>query len=159
QQLEVEDINIRRTAITALGRIGDPASVPSLIGLLDDPELCVEAAGALAHIGDRRAYEPLLPLLAHERAAVRQAAIAALNSLGHPDMPKDLRHLLIGPHPHIREGAVRIAGFFGFTGCEALLIERGHDVDENVRRAVIESLLNFEDEPFVPLLRSPIRDA
>jgi HEAT repeat protein len=157
-QLEADDMNTRRAAVTALGRIGDPASVPPLIGLLRDPELCVEAAGALARIGDRRAYEPLLPLLAHERAAVRLAAIAALNSLGDPRMPKEIRRLLDDADPHIRESAARIAGYFGYPECAALLFDRAGDVDENVRRAAIESLSNFEDESVVSLLLTAMCD-
>jgi HEAT repeat protein len=158
RQLESDDLEIRRSAIAALSRIGHPDSVSPLITLLQDPELSVDAAGALARIGDRRAYEPLLCLLAHDRAAVRQAAIAALNSLGDPRMPQDIRHLITDANPHIRESAVRIAGYFGYSDCVALLTDRANDENENVRRAAIESLANFEDESVVPLLRVAIRD-
>ena len=158
RQLEAEELETRRAAIAALGRIGDPASVPPLIALLQDPELSAEAAGALARIGDPRAYDPLLALLAHDRAAIRQAAVAALNSLGHPRMAKDIRRLLAHANPQIRESAVRIAGYFGYSECAALLIHCVHDATEDVRRAAIESIPNFEDESLVPLLTTALRD-
>jgi HEAT repeat protein len=155
-QLGSEDLEIRRSAINALSRIGDPDAVPALIPLLQDSELSVETAGALARIGDRRAYEPLLSLLSDDRAAVRMAAIAALNSLGHPRMPEDIQRLLKDSHPSARESAVRIAGYFGYRECAASLMDCVHDVDENVRRAAIENLGNFENQSVVPLLRDAI---
>jgi len=157
-QLEVDDIEIRRAAITALGRIGDPNSVPALMSLLHDPELCVETAEALARIGDRRAYEPLMALLTHDRAAVRQAAIGALNSLGHPQMANDITRLLRSDNPRLRESAARIAGYFGYPECAALLIERANDSDENVRRSAIESLSNIDEPSVVPLLNTALQD-
>jgi HEAT repeat protein len=158
QQLESDDLEIRQAAVIALGRIGDRACVPQLIPLLQVPELAIEAASALARIGDRRAYEPLLQLLPHDRAAVRQAVIGALNSLGHPRMPKDIQKLLTDSNPHTRESALRIASYFGYSECVPLLIDRLNDGNENVRRAAVESLSNFEDERVMPLLQNALRD-
>jgi HEAT repeat protein len=158
RQLESEELETRRAAITALGRIGDPACVPSLIGILRDPELTVDAAAALARIGDRRAYEPLLELLVHDRPAVRQAAVGALNSLGHPRMPHDVRRFLMEANPYMRESAVRIAGYFGYPECADLLLNCLKDPNENVRRSVIESLPNLQDKRVLPILRLAICD-
>src|SRR5207249_1695964 len=60
RHLESEDLEICRAAVTALGRIGDTECVPALIAVLENPELVVDAAGALSRLGDARAYEPLL---------------------------------------------------------------------------------------------------
>jgi len=158
QQLEAEDLETRRAAVTALGRIGSPESVPALIGALGDPELTVDAAGALARIGDARGYEPLLALLGNNRAAERRAAIAALHSLGHPRMPEDVRCLLLDNNPQIRESAVRIAGYFGYPECAALLLQSIHDENENVRRAAVESLPNFQETIVLPVLKTAILD-
>ncbi len=145
-QLEAEDLETRQAAVLALRRIGDKSAVPALIKLLNaDPKTVIVATGALAKIGDRRAFEPLLTLLGHPSAAVRQGAIAALNSLGHPDMPARAMELLNDPDPLVRESAVRIAGYFGFPECADLLFERCHDTADNVRRAAIESIPFLED--------------
>ncbi len=149
-QLKSKDPEVRRSAIVALGRIGDPASVPPLVQVLtEDAELEVQAASALAQIGDTRAYEALMDLLGHHSSAVRQAAIAAINSLGDERTKIDVAGKLSDSDPFVRESAVRIAGYFGYPECSALLIERAQDPDENVRRAAIESLA-YCDDPRVP---------
>ena len=158
QQLQADDLEIRRAAVAALGRIGDRESVPALIEALEDSELTVDAAGALARIGDARAYDRLLELLASDRAAVRRAVIGALHSLGHPRMPQDVRRLLLNSNPHIRESAVRIAGYFGYSECAASLLQAIHDSDENVRRAAVESLPNVEEERVLPVLKTALGD-
>ena len=77
--------------------------------------MVVAAAGALARIGDGAAFEPLLTLLAHRDAAVRQAAIGALNSIGHPlTCRRAIAELLTSDDHFVRESAVRIAGYFGY---------------------------------------------
>jgi len=157
-QLESEDLEIRRAAVAALGRIGDPECVPALIRTLRDPELTVDTAGALARIGDERAYEPLLGFLAHDRAAVRQAVIGALNSIGHPRMLEDVQRLLKDADPHARESAVRIAGYFGYSECADLMLDRLHDTSETVRRAAVENLANLQDDRVFAALITAIRD-
>jgi len=116
------------------------------------------AAGTLAKLGDRRAFEALLGLLGHPNAAVRQAVIGALNSLGHPDMPRRLIPLLGSANPHERESAVKIAGYFGFEQCKALLFERCHDPNEQVRRAAVEHLPYLDDPQVLPALAQALSD-
>ncbi len=150
RKLNSDDIEIRRAAIIALGRIGDPRCVPELIGILtDDPELGASAANALATIGDARAYGALIDLLGNANPAVRQAAIGAINSLGDTRTENDVLRLMSHDNPHVRESAVRICGYFGYNGCAPLLFERVNDPDESVRRAAIESL-PYLSHPGVP---------
>ncbi len=158
EQLNAEDLETRRAAVAALGRIGNPSSVPALIRALSDLDLTVDAAGALGRVGDRRAYEPLLELLGSDRGAVRRAAISALHSIGHPRMPDDVCRLLVDSNPHIRESGVRIAGYFGYPECETLLLQAVHDSNESVRRAAVENLSNLGDEIVLPVLRAAVRD-
>ena len=147
QQLDQEDTEVRRAAISALGRIGDRRAVPALTGLLDDGELHVRiaAASALARLGDGRAFEPLLSLLGDAHVAVRQAAIGALNSIGHPEMGQRIRRMLAAPDPVLRESAVKIGGYFGFSECVDEVLERCTDSDEAVRAAALEHLPYFDD--------------
>ncbi|HEX8634259.1 MAG TPA: HEAT repeat domain-containing protein [Pyrinomonadaceae bacterium] len=147
EQLASEDLEIRKSAVVALGRIGDARAAPALIKTLDeDAELIIDTANALAQIGDQRAFDPLLALVGDRSAAVRQAVIGALNSLGSPAMPGRVLPLLDDPDPNVRESAVKIAGYFGYPECADLLLERCGDDDERVRRAAIEHLPYFEDE-------------
>ncbi|MGB3205360.1 MAG: HEAT repeat domain-containing protein [Crinalium sp.] len=146
-QLAAADLATREAAIVTLGRIGDPSAVPALMEILTTiPELVIPTAGALAQIGDRRAFEALLSLIGHTDAGVRQAAISALDSLGHPDMAGRMVQLLSDPDPLVRESAVKIAGYFAYPECEQLLFAACCDPIEIVRTAAIEHIAYLENE-------------
>ena len=74
----------RELAVTALGELGDPVAVPSLLTALEDEEWTVRwhAAEALGKIGDARAVESLIAALNCKGAEVRQAAAHALERIG-----------------------------------------------------------------------------
>ncbi len=159
EQLKVEGLETRKAAAIALGRIGDPVATEPLATLLaDDDELAVVAAGALAKIGDRGAFESLLAFLGHPQASVRQAVVGALNSLGHPDMGHRMRTFLEDPNPRVRESAIRIAGYFGYEGCRPILLQRTGDSDENVRRTAVEHLPYLDEEAALPMLCRIVRE-
>ncbi len=153
EHLEAEDIETRKAAVFALGRIGDARAVPSLIGVLGvDDELTAAASGALAMIGDQRAFEPLIDLLSHSNMAVRHSAVAALNSLGNPEMGRRMEASLLDPDPRVRESAVKIAGYFGYSNCKDLLFECCRDADEKIRSIAVEHIAYLDDERVLPAL-------
>lgn len=153
EQLASPDLETRRAAVTALGRIGDRRAVGALVGVLaaGERDLFVSVAAALARLGDGRAFEPLLELLGDADVAVRQAAVGALNSIGDPATAPRVARLLDDPDRNVRESAVRIAGYFGYPACAEQLLARGADPDEGVRAAAMEHL-PYLDDPRVPLL-------
>jgi len=152
EQLRVEDLETRQAAAVALGRIGDRRATVALVQSLRDPELAVPVAGALARIGDRAAFDGLLALLGNHDASIRQSAIAALNSIGHPDMSARIAPLLSDPDPLVRESALRIAGYFGYAECVEQVLECCCDQSDAVSRAALESLAFFDDARVVPTL-------
>jgi len=153
EQLQSEDRETRQAAVIALGRIGDARAVPALVRLLTtDSLLVIPAAGALAKIGDRGAFEALLGLIGHPQNAVRQAVIAGINSIGHPEMAKRAVTLLQDPNPHVRESAVKIAGYFGYSDCVELIFDRCRDEDEGVRRAAVEHIPYLDDDRAISIL-------
>lgn len=129
-----------------------------LAHLPTDPELIIVAAEALAKIGDRRSFEALMSLLGNFDAGVRQAAIAALNSLGHPDMSAQIFQRLQDENPRVRESAVKIAGYFAWPNCVDLLLQLCHDPNNRVRRAAIEHLPYLESDRVVPALFEAIHN-
>ena len=147
EQLADEDREIQRSAVVALGRIGDRRAVPALLTLVDDPsrELWIPVISALAKIGDPRAFEPLIQLLGDSDVAARQAAVGALNSIGHPEMAGRVRVLLGDPSPLVRESALKIAGYFGYPECVDAVLKCCGDPDESVRSAALEHLPYFDD--------------
>ncbi|HUK33972.1 MAG TPA: HEAT repeat domain-containing protein, partial [Vicinamibacterales bacterium] len=152
EQLQADELEIRQAAAVALGRIGDRRATLALVATLVDRDMAVPAAGALARIGDASAFEALLRLVGDSDSAVRQASIAALNSIGHVDMPRHVLALLEDPSPLTRESAVRIAGYFGYDECFARVLECCSDPSEAVRRAAVEQLPMFDDDRAVERL-------
>lgn len=159
EQLTAPDLEVRETAVIILGQVGDPAAVPALVDLLvHDEALTITTAGALAKIGDRRASKALIALLGHPSAAVRQAVISAINSLGHPDMARWSIALIQDPDARVRESAVRVAGYFGYPECADLLLAAAADADERVRRAAVEHLPYLEDARVAPAIRHALQN-
>jgi len=159
EQLNSEDLRVRQAAVIALGRIGDRKAVPTLIRILNtERDLVIEAAGALAKIGDPRAFEMLLGLIGDPDAGVRQAAISAINSLGHPEMASRAVTLLQDSDGRVRESAVKIAGYFGYPECVVLLFELCQDPDENVRRAAVGHLPYLDDDRILPILNDALHN-
>jgi HEAT repeat protein len=152
EQLQAEDLETRQAAAVALGRIGDRRATAALVAALDDRELTLTAASALARIGDASAFEELLTRLDDPDAAIRQAVIAALNSIGHPDMPRRIAGLLTDDDPVVRESAVKIAGYFGYPDCLERVLACCRDDHETVRRTAIEQLPFFEEPGVFPAL-------
>jgi HEAT repeat protein len=159
EQLGGEDLEIRKAATVALGRIGEARAAPALTEILEeeDAEMVIAAADALAKIADPRAFEPLLARVGDASAAVRQSVVGALNSLGSPEMPARVLPLLSDADPNVRESAVKIAGYFGYEECTDLLLARCQDGDERVRRAAVEHLPYLEDERATPALVRALR--
>lgn len=145
EQLRAEDLETRQAAAVALGRIGDRRATAPLVAALDEPELTLAAAGALARLGDGAAFEALVQRLGDRDAAVRQAIIAALNSIGHEEMPARIATLLTHADPIVRESALKIAGYFGYPDCLGRVLACCRDENETVRRTAIEQLPFFED--------------
>ena len=151
-QLKSDDLEIRRSAVVALGRIGDSIATPALIETLNDESLTIDAANALGQIGDARAVDGLVNLIGNTDAPVRQAAVNALNSLTLPSVSERIIPLLHDPDPNVRESAVKIAGYFGYPESGEALIELSRDPNERVRCAALEHLPYVEDERALDLL-------
>ena len=157
-QLQAEDLEVRRSAVVALGRIGDSKATPALVGKLNDESLAVEAANALARIGDPQAVDGLLGLLGSPDASIRQAAVSALNSVIPPSMAERIILLLNDPDPNVRESAVKIAGYFGYPQSASALLGLTRDSEEQVRCAAIEHLPYLDDERIFDVLARAIKE-
>ena len=157
-QLTAEDLEIRRSAAVALGRIGDSSATSALVNALTDEPVTIDAANALAQIGDPEAVDGLLNLIGNEDASVRQAAVSAVNSILPPSMSKRIIPLLHDRDPNVRESAVKIVGYFGYPEAADALIELSRDDNERVRTAVIEHLPFVEDERVVKVVVQALKE-
>ena len=157
-QLTAEDLEVRRSAVVALGRLGDSRATLGLVNTLNDEALAIDAAHALAQIGDPKAVDGLLNLIGSDDASVRQAAVSALNSVIPPSMSGRIIPLLHDPDPNVRESAVKIAGYFGYPEAAGALVELSRDENERVRCAAIEHLPFVEDERAFDVLARAMKE-
>ena len=157
-QLSAEDLEVRRSAVVALGRIGDASATSALVNTLGDESLAIDAANALGEIGDPHAVDGLLNLIGDEDSSIRQAAVAALNSIIPPSMSQRIIPLLHDRDPNVRESAVKIAGYFGYPEAAGALIELSRDPNERVRCAAIEHLPFVEDERAFDVLANALKE-
>lgn len=158
EQLKAEDLEVRRSAVVALGRIGDARATGPLLDVLQEKSLALETSNALAQIGDARAVDGLLGLIGNDDASIRQAAVNALNSLAPSSLSKRMIPLLHDPDPNVRESAVKIVGYFGYPGSADELLDRCNDENERVRSAAIEHLPYIEDPRTLAALIRAIKE-
>lgn len=146
-QLKSQDLETKRAAVTVLGRLGYRRATNGLIDVLEtETSLRIDAANALARLGDEAALDSLLKLIGDPDGGVRQAVVAALNSIGSAKMPQRIKPLLRDENPLVRESAAKIAGYFGYEDCADTLLECCNDPDERVRKAALEHLPFVDDE-------------
>jgi len=157
-QLTAEDLEVRRSAVVALGRIGDQSATSALVNTLNEESLAIDAANALSEIGDPQAVDGLLNLIGNKDASIRQAAVAALNSIITPSMSNRIIPLLHDPDPNVRESAVKIAGYFGYPEAAGALVELSRDPHERVRCAAIEHLPFVEEKRAFDVLSNALKE-
>jgi HEAT repeat protein len=157
-QLSSEDLEVRRSAVVALGRIGDASATSALVDVLNEESLAIDAANALGQIGDAHAVDGLMNLIGSSDASIRQAAVNALNSLAVPSIATRVNPLLHDPDPNVRASAVKIAGYFGYPESADELLKISRDPDEGVRCAAIEHLPYVDDERAIDVLVHAINE-
>jgi HEAT repeat protein len=133
--------------IELCGRLAHRNAVPLLLNCLrtGEGEIVVRSLNALATTGDERAYGSAKMFMGHPNLRVRQAAVATLNSIGHPQTAADVKLLLGDPDPLVCESAIMVAAYFGFPECVDSLLACCDHPDERVRRVAIEHLPCLSD--------------
>lgn len=138
----------RKAAIAVLACIADRSAVPAMLHLLteeDNAEIVRQILEALTAIGDSAAYSAARSLLGHDDPQVRQAAVAAVNCFGHPEIRSHLLHDLQDSSPWVRESALKVAAYHRLPECFELILSCCRDSHERVRRSAVEHLPSFHD--------------
>ncbi len=159
-QLKTADYDLKIEILRALGNFTDQEVIQTLTDFLEeeDDDLIVSALNSLARIGSREPYHKILNLLKHPSNVVRRTAIAALNSIGHPQMSKDIEHLLYSENLLELDSAIRIAGYFGFQNCVRKMIELCSHPDENIRATALEHIGFFEQDEIYSVLENAVKN-
>jgi HEAT repeat protein len=105
---EGADRRLRISAVHAMGRSCDPASLSAVFAELqsDDAEMRYEAAVAAGAIGDPEATPYLAPLLHDEDPEVQGAAIAALGQIGGVGAKETLQELQTDGNDRVRDAVL-----------------------------------------------------
>ena len=147
--------DVRRTAAEALGELGDPRAVESLVRYLADADagVRVAAAEALGRLGDPRAVEPLTRIiLADADASVRRTTAEALGRLGDPRAVEPLVRVLADADASVRRTAAEVLGKLGDPRAVEPLAQVLADTDASVRRVAAEVLGRLGDPRGIDLL-------
>jgi len=114
-------------AIDAARTLAAKDLVPSLAKLLHakepDPDVAVEAAGALGELGSAAAAPDLLRVLSSANERLRLTAIAALTQIGDGSRAPALMDLLGDPSAEVRRAAIRALGAWKAVGALPALLQ------------------------------------
>jgi HEAT repeat protein len=105
--LQSEDANVRRAAIRQAGRSGEAALLARHVSDETDAALRETMLTSLVRIGGVEAVKPLFELLRSENAALRNAVIETLQSMGDTIIP-EIERLLEDTDSDVRIFAVNV---------------------------------------------------
>lgn len=150
----------RARVVRVLGRIGQPTIMP-LVAFIQDRRISsdtkIEAARLLGRLGDARAVDPLITLLADERYYVRREVSRALGQIGEPALER-LGTLAQSEVPATREAGVEALGAISSPRALNLIMDALSDQAPGVRGAAVRALGESGSEAAVPTLMSLLRD-
>lgn len=128
-----DDPRVRRYLALALGRLGDPSAVPSLVKASQqaeggdasqaDSETQIYAVWALGEIGDPAALPELTRLTGSEDRGVRKAAVHALGAFDTPESRAALERSLVDAAEDVRWNAALALGRRGQAAAVPVLLE------------------------------------
>jgi|GEM_PF-1038659 len=153
-----KDRDLARTAVAALGEVGDPRAVPALLGALRTEDLWWDAIDALGMLG-AAVLEPVLSLLKDEDSGLRLAAVKILNEIGDTRAIEPLLTVLRNDDSDlVRWDTVRTLGKLQDPRTVGPLIDALDDDDHEVRSAAAEALGALGDrqavEPLIEVLEN-----
>ena len=137
-----QDPSLRRTAIWALGNVGDEASLDAVLPALksDDAKVRAMAAWAIGSMEPDKAPAPLLSALQDSDSKVRRTATWALYSIEDPaSLPALEAAFAKETDPALRRDMVRAMGNMGDAATDALTRLVSSD-DKEIRVAAISAL-------------------
>jgi len=154
------DADVRRAAISALGKLRDSRTIEPLMAALTDasPDVRRYAAAALGDLRDSRAVPGLVRALDDESADVRRYAAAALGDLRDPQAIEPLIGTLGDGDADVRRYAASALGDLRDPSAVDPLAKALGDTDADVRRAAVSALGDIRSPRAVQPLIGRLRD-
>ena len=155
------DRDVRRQALKALGRIGDPMAIRFVTSALEDENGHVRAAAATVSGKwiNQSGIEPLCGrLIVEPFADVRTAIVDALCANPHPLITQRLMALLSHEREEVRESAARGLGKLRPPAALRPLLDAAGDPAWLVRAAIIEAIGRYPVQAAFEALRLALTD-
>ncbi|MHC4476351.1 MAG: HEAT repeat domain-containing protein, partial [Planctomycetota bacterium] len=157
EQLRTPCSNVSPVAAEALRKIGRPA-VPALIEASkkeEDWAARQRICEVLGDIGDQRALDALLGMMADRDVNVSLKAGAAIRKIDHPDTVDRLIEGLRDQNEYLRQSSAQCLGHIQDPRALDPLIEALKDLDQNVRKNAAEALAQINKPAVIePLLEA-----
>jgi HEAT repeat protein len=137
---------------------GDVSGLIRALGYEKDAGIRAASAKSLGRIGDSRAVEPLIAVLADARREVRRAAVEALSLIGNPRAVESLLRVLKDSDPIVRQTAASAVGKVGAPAVEPLMGALT-DTTAGVRQAAARALGTIGDPRAIEPLGGALTDS
>jgi len=140
---------LREAAIEALGGIGDPEAIPTLVAALGDDRSNVRqaAARALARARTPDSVTALIASLQHRDPLTRRSVIEALGEAGDARAVDALSRVLCERERPVRDAAVRALGRIGSPDAVDALVAAYQSADRDLRQAAGDALREARWQP------------
>ena len=160
QYFDHPNMQVRRSAVNVLEKLGDKLAVLPLIAILDDQdsEVCIAAIRALGQLDDNQAVGALLSKLEHQDFNIRIAVINALVKLRDKQAVAPLLAKLDDQDSRVRMAVIEALGQMGDKQAVAPLLAMIDDQDSQICMAVIEALGRMGDKQAVAPLLAKLDD-
>ncbi|MEH2422139.1 MAG: HEAT repeat domain-containing protein [Nostoc sp.] len=157
--LHDKDSDVRRSAASALGGIGNEAAVSVLIGALqnEDSDVRRSAVYALGRIGNEAAVSALISALQHEYSDVCWSAGSALGTIGNEAVVSALISALQHEYSVVRQSATDALGRIGNEAAVSPLISALQHEYSDIRQSAADALGRIGNEAAVSALISALQ--
>jgi HEAT repeat protein len=153
--LSTDSDSTKKAIIIALGRLGGVKAREILSGLLRDGDrhTQIDAAYALANIGDQPAIASLVSAMEYDDAHVRGVAAELLGKIGNPDVATGLVSALERePDPTVQGMIVRALGDLSASDALPIILTLLESGPNNVRASAARALGQIGNSSAIPYL-------
>jgi len=161
--LDDPKIEVRQSAVIALGNTKHPAAIPFLMEALRDSlwwfeseQAASDLLSAIEKMGTA-VVEPLIEALGDKERTVRKFAATILGRLGDPRAMEELGMALYDMHHEVGETAAEALTKFGAKAVDILKESLSHP-EAGIRKHAIVAMGNIQDARVVPVLIEILHD-
>lgn len=152
-----DELDIKRLAVSEIGKIGNKNAAPVLKEALrlNEPALQAEIINSLILLEDSEVFSICKKYIKHELPGLRTACVRGLYQAGKSEAVPLLIEALRDENVEVRNSAAIFLGWLeAKSATPSLLQVASDDVDKRVRKNAIQALSNVRDESsIIPLIR------